>query len=356
MDILRLVDEITKTQWTYTPREIPPYGIMSREELQVVPLRDRGDGYYASSSGSTGIPVKVWRSPLAKLWWVASFIRVIHWFKLDSTKPLVICKPDTPSFERYPHWIMGQPSTFSSRGPLYLVPQLELKSRLKEIGSSYLYTIPTIYENLDKSDLNILRVILTGEILPDDDPLTIGVYSTNEVGTIAIQCPDNPKILHVMESIGLEILDDNNEPAQAGRVIVTDFTSDHVFRYDIGDYAEWATCSCGRTLPAINRIVGRKRSLITTPSGERIWPVFGRDQFRDIAPEIVQFQIVQRSKCFFTMNLKVREPITKDQEEGLAKLINERLGFNCAVLFNYVSDFGEGKFEEFICKVGGSND
>jgi len=57
---------------------------------------------------------------------------------------------------------------------------------------------------------------------------------------------------------------------QVGRVVVTDLHNfaTPLIRYDLGDYAEMAdTCPCGRGLPALKRIMGRRRNMVRLPDG-----------------------------------------------------------------------------------------
>ena len=96
----------------------------------------------------------------------------------------------------------------------------------------------------------------------------VDVYSAEEVGYIALQCPEHEHYHVQAESVLVEILDERGAPAppgETGRVVVTDL---HNFamplvRYEIGDYAEVGEpCACGRGLPVLRRIVGRVRNML----------------------------------------------------------------------------------------------
>jgi len=145
-----------------------------------------------------------------------------------------------------------------------------------------------------------LKVILTvGETLrPEVRALaraTFGAtvadsYSSQEIGTIALQCPDSD-LYHVMsESVIVEVLHDDGRACregETGRVVATDLQNfaTPMVRYDIGDYAEVAgPCPCGPRLPTLKRILGRERNLILMPDGSRHWPLVGFSRFRDVAP------------------------------------------------------------------------
>ncbi len=173
------------------------------------------------------------------------------------------------------------------------------------------------------------------------------MYSSEEVGTIAIQCPDNPEVYHVMENIIVEILDENNLPTNVGRVVITDLTSSYLYRYDIGDYAEIGECSCGRGLQTLKKIIGRRRNMVVLPDGSRHWPRIGSTEFRTIAP-IRRFQAVQIDATTLEMRLVVDNHLTKNQEDALCKLIHHFIGHPFEIHFTYVDEFPPGKFEEFV--------
>src|SRR6185437_7693292 len=65
-------------------------------------------------------------------------------------------------------------------------------------------------------------------------------YSSQEMGVIAVQCPDS-ELYHVMsESLIVEVLDENGHACregESGRVVLTDLHNfaTPVVRYDIGD-------------------------------------------------------------------------------------------------------------------------
>jgi phenylacetate-CoA ligase len=92
----------------------------------------------------------------------------------------------------------------------------------------------------------------------------VDMYSTQEVGYVALQCPASESYHVQSEVLYVEVLDDDGQPCrpgQVGRVVVSTL---HNFampllRYDLGDLAEVGRgCPCGRNLPVLTRIVGRQ--------------------------------------------------------------------------------------------------
>jgi len=189
---------------------------------------------------------------------------------------------------------------------------------------------------------------------------TVDVYSAQEVGAIALQCPVSG-LYHVQaESLIVEVLNDEGTPCkegEVGRVVVTDLHNfaTPIIRYEIRDYAEaGGACPCGRGLPTLKRILGRRRNMVTLPDGSRHWPSVGFHAFRGIAP-IRQYQAVQHSLDTVEMNLVVDAPLTGEQEKLLRRVIQDALGYPFNVRFSY-SDAElpktlGGKFEEFISMI-----
>ena len=185
-------------------------------------------------------------------------------------------------------------------------------------------------------------------------------YSSQEVGMIALQCPASD-LYHVQaESVIVEVLDDHNRACsegEVGRIVLTDLHNFAmpIIRYDIRDYAEvGGRCPCGRVLPTLKRILGRRRNMVTLPDGSRHWPLLGFHAFREIAP-IRQYQAIQRDLQAVEVNFVVDTPLTPEQERKLREIIQAALGYPFAIQFRYHSEelpkSRGGKFEEFVSMV-----
>ncbi|MCL4746870.1 MAG: hypothetical protein KJZ83_15870, partial [Burkholderiaceae bacterium] len=181
------------------------------------------------------------------------------------------------------------------------------------------------------------------------------VYSANEVGYIALQCPEHGHYHVQSENLRLEVLDDEGRecrPGQTGRVILSTL---HNFampllRYESGDYAEVGEpCPCGRALPVLARIMGRTRNMLVLPDGTRHWPIVGFSSFRAIAP-VVQHQVVQHGLDDIEVRLVVERAITPDEEEALSGEVRKALHHEFPIRFSYTKSIERspiGKYEEF---------
>jgi phenylacetate-CoA ligase len=124
-------------------------------------------------------------------------------------------------------------------------------------------------------------------------------YGTHEIGYIAFQCPAGDGYHVASESVLVELLGDDHQPVEEGmpgKVVVTSLYNYAMplIRYVTGDYAVAAEgpCRCGRTLPRIAGIVGRRRNLFTLPDGTQKWPTLLHSEFLRVVPAHL-LQVVQ---------------------------------------------------------------
>ncbi len=347
---------------------------------------EHGDESLVQTSGSTGELVAVRRTGANRDMLLALGLRFTHWHELDFQQTLAVIRANSPRMdddERARSLGWGKPSTILYRtGPAYALPIStdieEQAAWLSRIKPGYLLTYPTNlaalldhFEARAKTLPGLRAVRSLGETLTPALRVrcrellrapVLDVYSAQEVGIIAIECPDSG-LYHVQsESLIVEVLDDGGrrcEPGQVGRVVVTDL---HNFampliRYVIGDRAEVGpACSCGRSLPTLSRVLGRERNLVVLPSGERYWPLVGLHEYRKIAP-IVQYQAVQHSTELVELRLvtEADRPLSAAQEQELTRVMQRSLGHPFPLRFTYVereiSRGPGGKFEEFVSLV-----
>ena len=351
---------------------------------------EHGEISLAQSTGSTGEPVAIRRSGLNGLIWMAMTLREHLWQRRDFSCSLAVIRAqlaEEDAARRGVSWADWGPPVnhlFDS-GPSYglnlqtdVVRQAEW---LRGIRPDYLLTYPNnLAALLDLAEADpdglagmgrLKQVRTIGETLHDSlrercqRILGVGiadVYSTQEVGVIAIECPQGGGYHVMSEGLILELLRDDDQPCAAGemgRVVVTDLHNfaTPLIRYDLRDLAEAdGPCACGRGLPKIRRILGRQRNLLRLPDGRRQYPLVGALTYRDIAP-VRQYQLIQRSLERVTLRLAVERPLTIAEENGLTEKLLEFLGHRFAVDFEYftpeIPRGPGGKFEDFICEIKG---
>ncbi len=133
-------------------------------------------------------------------------------------------------------------------------------------------------------------------------------YSTEEVGTISMECHrHNGQHLHP-ESVIVEIVDMNGDPTpegNEGRVIVTDLLNYNMpfIRYDTGDRGIMTTtrCECGLYSPRI-WIMGRYAGSLDF-NGHPIHRIEFEKKLRYFMASILQFQIVKSGVYELTVRI-----------------------------------------------------
>lgn len=373
--------------------------VMRREDLQRRRAEidcawlppEHGETDLARSTGSTGEPVSVRRSALNGLIWMAMTLREHLWQRRDFSQSLAIIRALLAAEDTARRGVAaadwGAPvNHLFSSGPAYALNlQTDIARQaqwLRQVMPAYLLTYPNnLSALLDQAEVDreclaglgrLKQVRSIGETLHDSlrarcrrvlGVEIADVYSTQEIGVIAIECPQGAGYHVMAEGVVVEILRDDGRTCAAGetgRIVVTDLHNfaTPLIRYDLGDFAEAAEpCACGRGLPKIRRILGRERNLMRLPDGRRFWPVVGSLAYRDIAP-VRQYQVVQRSLERVTLRLAVERSLSAAEERGLAERLLEFLGWRFAVDFEYftatIPRGSGGKFEDFICEIDAS--
>lgn len=157
--------------------------------------------------------------------------------------------------------------------------------------------------------LDFLRLISTvGEVVSPElkallthlpDCLHYDFYGSIETGMIAGTCRECGNYHFANRHLIVEILDDDNKPAEPGtmgRVVVTPLynLAMPLVRYEIGDFAVVAAeTECSKSRHALTRILGRDRNLFRLPNGSRIVPSINADDA--ITLNVRQFKLLQRS-------------------------------------------------------------
>ena len=319
------------------------------------------------TSGSSGEPVVIKRTAITHLCWMAANMREQLWHQRDTRGTIAVLRANFPEDEApvvQENW--GIPvSYYFETGLLYsLRINTDINRQvdwLMQVDPDYLLTYPTnlaaLLQEFERRGTRLARLkqlrtigeTLNGN-LHEEARRILGVtiadtYSSQELGVIAMQCPESGLYHTVPELHIVEVLDERGEPCQpgqVGRVVVTDLHNfaTPLIRYQIGDYAEvGAACSCGRGLPTLQRVAGRERNMLLLPDGRRHWPLVGFVQYRDVAP-IRQYQLIQRDLASIEMRLVVDSPLSAEQEKKLGELVCSALGFEFQLCYVYYQMFG----------------
>jgi len=155
-------------------------------------------------------------------------------------------------------------------------------------------------------------------------------YGCREFGNVAQEC-NLHEGLHVnSEHVFIEIIDEKGNPCAPGvlgELIITDLDNLAMpfIRYKVGDYACWAEkkCSCGRSLPCLEKMDGRSFDLIKTKDGSVISGTFWTILTRSVSDDIASIQICQKTLETILILLKTHsgQPLDEKQEIRLREEI-----------------------------------
>lgn len=341
-----------------------------------------GGQYQQYTSGSTGKAVRIIATDFTRLFYDAIMLREHNWHQRDLMKKLFSIRWEKRGVGEFPGIMQnswGPPvNQYKETGSsIFMNVACSTENQIDAIlyhQPEYILSYPSQFAALAEYciDNNILfsfveEIRSTGETFSDGYKRVINqawphvkitdVYSSVEIGIIAQQCSDGNYHVNA-EGVLLEIIDDDGQACQQGRVLVTSLMNyaTPLIRYEIGDYAEWGQpCACGRGLPVIKKIFGRKRNRLYFPNGESRFPYLGeREDMHRVTTAIRKFQIVQHTKSEIEIKVVVRESIPATVLSKLIKLMQKNLGypFDISVTFHDDLPVGPtGKFEEFVTNV-----
>ena len=347
------------------------------ELISTAPPAQHGGAGLIHTSGSTGSPVSVLRTVLDGLYWKVFTLREHVWHRRDLGAKLSAIRQGLGE-EEGDNWGAATDGIFRT-GPASTLPvSRDIETQLRWLEAqrpAYLMTHPSNLAALARHcidhDIHMpyLREARTrGEALAADlrelcreawGIPVVDMYSSNECGYIALQCPETDHYHVMAEGLLVEVIDDEGHPCapgQTGRIVVSTL---HNFampliRYEIGDLAEvGAPCVCGRGLPVLTRIMGRVRNMLVLPGGGKCWPAFGLRGLPGDFP-VKNFQFVQREIDLIEARLVASRKLTPDEEALLRRQLLTRLPDVFRFTFSYCDEIPRGaggKFEDFISEV-----
>lgn len=347
------------------------------EALKSTCTPERHGGFVTySSSGSSGRPITVLGTEVTRHYWKALSLRDHIWHGRDFSGKLAAIRSKV---ERgaFPGWF--QPADGLLSGPTCALNiredvDTQLDWLLQE-SPDYLITHPSNLHALVQRAIargvrppKLREVRTFGEMLrPDLRALSMqawgvgltDIYSAEEVGYIALQCPQAEHYHVQAENLLVEVLDPQGNPCQPGEVGSVVVTTLHNFampliRYRLRDFAEVGeACECGRGLPVLKRIVGRQRNMLTLPDGRQRWPSFPASAWTEVAP-VRQFQLVQHDLERIEARLVCARPLQTSEEQALRAMLMQQFGHPFRIDFTCLERLEttpNSKYEDFVSRI-----
>lgn len=332
------------------------------------------------TSGSTGEPLKFYRDGQVFGRTLASVYRAHRWYGIDvGAKEAMLWGIPPGRLNRMKMRARDFALNRFRERKYSLDPQVlqDFYEAVRTRRPEYLFGYSSmVYEfavfvrerSLPTDDLGLKGAVCTAESIPDyqRDEIqsvlrcpVIGEYGSAETGIISYQCPQGGHHISA-DAVLVEILDDDGAPVPVGtvgRVVVTVLHSQAapIIRYDLGDYAAFAStsCPCGRSLPLLDRIVGRTSGVIVTPSGRCFHSIAMYYIMKDYADQfggVRQFRVRQTQIDKLEFHIAASSDFTDAARAWLERTVHSTFGEAMGVEFfirESIERSASGKLKDF---------
>lgn len=190
-------------------------------------------------------------------------------------------------------------------------------------------------------------------------------YGCEEVGLIACECEKHDGMHLNTDHLYIEFIKEDGMPAKAGEegaIVITDLINHGMplIRYRIEDVGVPADrkCSCGRSLPLMEKVAGRVADFLVRKDGSLVAGVSLVERTLTAIKGIEQMQMVQESTDEIVLNIVKMEGYNMGSENDLMKEFISVFGNNIKIKLNYVERIAQeqsGKYRFSICKIKGVN-
>lgn len=319
------------------------------------------------TSGSTGIPLVVYRTWEERAYLLSKFLRAFfnNGYNIFDTTFGILA----------PTRYSGSDSILQRLGVMSRIqaPFTHSAEKLTEMflasKADVLYGNVTSlvqmanYINQNNISIKPLKFYLTtGEVLDKKSAVTVemayGNNIINHYGSIELSslayCKKGEKYFRFYHDTNLlEVLDKNDQPAEVGSNVVTDF---HIYsfpmiRYKLGDHIE---SEMKDGFPAITRIGGRKEDLVVMKDGSEKSPFFLFEVF-GTNPLVIQYKVVQEEWNLFNAELVItdhskKENLKEDAMKRFRHYMDDEINLNITYV-DEIAPESSGKLAKFFSKV-----
>jgi len=185
-------------------------------------------------------------------------------------------------------------------------------------------------------------------------------YGCREVSLIAAECPEHTGMHIDIMRLVVEFLNGTGEPCRSGEhghIVITDLTNFAMpfIRYRIEDIGAPldAPCPCGRGLPLMKELSGRKSDILRTPAGEFVSANALTTLLSDI-PGLGQAQLVQERLDLLVVRVVKRATYDEASEMKFHTELAHYFGPGMDIQFKCVDDIPplpSGKYRFSISRL-----
>jgi len=360
---------------------------VTKEDLRAVPVNERlstefsaEDCFVRRTSGSTGIPIEILEEPTVYNFLRAYQLRRFLSYGLRPGHRIAVLDPRRVDQPAKRH-VFNPLLTRLFLGSLINVPmhtnpreQLEALRKLKPAwlfgNPSEFRSIASLVEKPSSLGMNLRGVLTWGELL---DPGTrellksrfdaevydgYGAVEVAPLGGLAWECRSHGFHINA-DCVILEFLKDGDPvaPGERGEVVATSLFryAMPAIRYTLNDYAVRGeeSCICGRGLPLIKALEGRKVDCLIAENGELVSPFRIILALQEIE-QVGQYQVIQERRDQLIVNIASKGSMREEDRAKITAICWSLIGKGVAVRVNTVMSIPKvpgKKFQPVICEV-----
>ena len=170
-------------------------------------------------------------------------------------------------------------------------------------------------------------------------------YGCREFMLIGAECAEHRGYHASADHLVIEVADDRGRPVHegAGNIVLTDLHNDGMpfIRYLNGDmihaHTDASPCACGRGLPLLGAVEGRRLDMLTTPDGRFIPGEFFPHLIKDI-PGIEAFQVRQTHADQLVVLMVRPGDVPEAKLAFMRSAIDKVVGTDMKVEFRFVDE------------------
>jgi len=179
-------------------------------------------------------------------------------------------------------------------------------------------------------------------------------YGARDAGLLANECPNGG--FHIpAEGILIEI--DAPDSTGLGEIVVTNLYSKAmpIIRYRTGDVGRLlgGACSCGRGLPRLESVEGRRTDFLVTPSGRMVHALSVIYPLRE-SPSVKCFQVIQETIHRIVVRIVPNGALPPNEAQALSQKLQSAVGAGVEITIDCVSQIpvaASGKHRYVISEV-----
>ena len=231
---------------------------------------------------------------------------------------------------------------------IYLIAKELDKQAHEHIHPNMIFTTS---ELITKAEKNFIKSVFDADVFDQ--------FGCVELGRTAWECPSHQGYHIDVESVVMEFIKDDEqiESNESGEIVYTGLYNYAMplIRYKIGDIGTPSSekCNCGRGLPLMSVIEGRKDDFLISNDGDKISPRIIGEKFRNFEG-VSNYKLIQQNKEEVKILLVKNKNFVPTLEKMIKKEICQTLGEKTICIIEYPEEIPReksGKIRKIISKV-----